>query len=211
MVGDRSQPLGVGGREETLGDALQHDESDASIPHLQRRAEHRAGGTEGLGRLVDDHRLPSVVQLADHGQRVDGRRTIRWFGVAEADPAAGDLQALVGTDENDRREVIGHQPLHSDEHLLHHLVGVECLGHRARRVTQGLGVRPLLALLGLHADAVVDLPAEALDGPLEITSALLNTLVEILERAVEALFGRSSLGDVFERAEDADDLTIAIA
>ena len=69
----------------------------------------------------------------------------------------------------------------------------------------------MLAFLGLHPHAVVDLPTEALDGPLEITRALLNTLVEVLERAVEALFGRPSLGDVLERAEDADDLAVAIA
>ena len=138
-------------------------------------------------------------------------RSVSRFGIAEADPAAGDLQPFVGADEHDRREVVGHQPLHTDEHLLHHLVGVERLRHRARCVAQRLGVRPLLALLGLHPHAVVDLPTEALDRPLEVSRALLHPLVEILERPVEPLLGGPSLGDVLERAEDADDLAVEVA
>ena len=131
--------------------------------------------------------------------------------IAEADTAAGDLQSLVGADEDDGGEVVGHQPLDADQHLLHHLVGIERLRHRARRVAQGLGVSPLLPLLRLHADTVVDLAAQALDGPFEVTCALLDALVEVLEGAVEPLLGRPPLGDVLERAEDADDLTVEIA
>ena len=185
LVGDRPQPLGVGRREEPLGDALEHDEPDAAIAHLQRRAEHRAGGTERPRRLVDDHRLAwspcsssiTVSELDRSAPPAPGRSAP---GIAEPDPAAGDLELIVGADEDDGREVVGHQPLDTDEHLLHHLVGVERLRHRARRVAQRLGVGPLLAFLGLHTHAVVDLPAQALDRPLEVAGPLLHPLVEVL-------------------------------
>ena len=78
-------------------------------------------------------------------------------------------------------------------------------------VAQRLGVGALLALLGLHPHAVVDLTAQALDGPLEVARALLHALVEIGEGAVELLLGGASLGDVLERAEDPDHLAVEIA
>ena len=78
-------------------------------------------------------------------------------------------------------------------------------------VAQRLGVRTLLAFLGLHPDAVVDLPPQALDRPLEVARPLLHPLVEVGERAVEPFLGRPPLGHVLERAEDADDAAVEIA
>ena len=132
-------------------------------------------------------------------------------GIAEPDTEAGQLELIVAADEDDGGEVVGHQPLDADEHLLHHLLHVERLGHRAGGVAQRFGVGPLLAFFGLDPDAVVDLAAQALDGPLEVACALLHPLVEVGERAVEAFLGRPPLGDVLERAEDADDATVEIA
>ena len=41
--------------------------------------------------------------------------------------------------------------------------------------------------------------------------ALLHPLVEVLQRPVEPLLGGAPLGDVLERAEDADDLAVEVA
>ena len=68
-----------------------------------------------------------------------------------------------------------------------------------------------MAFLRLHAHAVVDLAAETLDRPFQVPRALLHPFVEVLQRAVEPLLGGAPLGDVLERAEDADDLAVEVA
>ena len=54
LIGDRPQPLGMGRGEEALGDALEDDEADAAIAHLQRRSERRPGRSEA--RTADRRR-----------------------------------------------------------------------------------------------------------------------------------------------------------
>ena len=116
-----------------------------------------------------------------------------------------------GFDEDDCSEVARDQPLDPDEHFAEHLVEGKRRGDRRRCVAQRLGVGPLLALLGLQSDAVFDLAAQRFVRRHQFGRAVLHPLVELVKRALELLFRAAAVGDVFERAEHADDAAVEIA
>ena len=90
-------------------------------------------------------------------------------------------------------------------------VQIERLRHRGCGVAERLGVRPLLALLGLRPDPVVDLTSECLVRALEFGCAVLDAGVEIVERSLQFVLREVDVGDISEGADQTDDLAAEVA
>ena len=157
-------------------------------------------------RIVDDNRSGSRRQATDDIERRKRFAEVRFdrHSVAEPHSLTSNVRRAVRVDEDDRRQIVGHQTLDPTENVFHHLVEVQGARHRRRAVAERLGIGALLSLFRLDSNSILDFASQALVGAHQLRRAPLHPLVELGEGALQVVLGLAAFGHVLEGAEHTD-------